>query len=183
MAQSLRLRKVHVVRSRMKAARIISPGRYEVFEEAVPPVARGRVRVRLLKAALCGSDLPYFSNSYNPSGYPFPSGYPGHECMGVVDGPNAMNSNRASVSCIILRRSMRTRSTISPILAPSEAPGDGDMNVLHDAASRRCVALRVSHRQAERQKCRDNGTGFRRAAFHRTYEKFRRGNHHRGRSS
>ncbi len=69
----------------MKSARIISPGKIEVIEEKIPPVGENKVLVRLQKAAICGSDLPYFSNSYNPAHYPFPSGYPGHECMGVVE--------------------------------------------------------------------------------------------------
>lgn len=131
MAQSLRLRKVHVVRSRMKAARIISPGRYEVFEEAVPPVARGRVRVRLLKAALCGSDLPYFSNSYNPSGYPFPSGYPGHECMGVVDVSECdeFKPGERVMYYPPALDAYKEYHVADPVRL-QKLPGDGDMNVL-----------------------------------------------------
>jgi len=69
----------------MRSAKIISPGRYEVFEEETPSPDDQKVLVRLEKAAICGSDLPYFSNSFNPAHYPFPSGYPGHECLGVVE--------------------------------------------------------------------------------------------------
>ena len=69
----------------MKSAKIVSPRTFEVTEEKIPAVGEGMVLVRLLKAALCGSDLPYFKNDFNPASYPFPAGYPGHECMGIVE--------------------------------------------------------------------------------------------------
>lgn len=69
----------------MKSAKIVSPRAFQVTEEDIPEVADNTVLVRLQKAALCGSDLPYFNNSFKPESYPFPSGYPGHECMGVVE--------------------------------------------------------------------------------------------------
>lgn len=69
----------------MRSARIISPGKIEVLDEKMPPLDENRVLVRLLKTAICGSDLPYFARTYNPSSYPLPSGYPGHECIGVVE--------------------------------------------------------------------------------------------------
>lgn len=72
-------------RGLMKSARIISPGRFEVFDEKTPSPGDGKLLVRLLRAAICGSDLPYFSRSFDPTKYPFPPGYPGHECMGVVE--------------------------------------------------------------------------------------------------
>ncbi len=70
----------------MKSARIVSPGKIKIVEENTPEAGE-RVLVRLKKAAICGSDLPYFSKSYNPASYPFPPGYPGHECLGVVESP------------------------------------------------------------------------------------------------
>ena len=72
-------------RGLMKSARIISPGRFEVFDEKTPSPGDGKLLVRLLRAAICGSDLPYFSRSFDSTKYPFPPGYPGHECMGVVE--------------------------------------------------------------------------------------------------
>ncbi|TAL31775.1 MAG: hypothetical protein EPN93_16985 [Spirochaetes bacterium] len=72
----------------MRSARIVSPGKIEIVEENTPEAGE-KVLVRLKKAALCGSDLPYFSKAYNPAHYPFPSGYPGHECLGVVERPGA----------------------------------------------------------------------------------------------
>ena len=69
----------------MRVARIISPKKIEVSTEGIPELCDGRVLVRLLRAVICGSDLPYFNSSYPSSTYPFPSGYPGHECLGIVE--------------------------------------------------------------------------------------------------
>lgn len=68
----------------MKSARIISPRKFEVFDEKEPDLPEGKVLVKLERAALCGSDYPYFYNDFNPASYPLPPGYPGHECCGVV---------------------------------------------------------------------------------------------------
>ena len=68
----------------MKSARIISPRKFEIFEEKEPPLPDGMVMVRLMRTALCGSDYPYFHNDYPASSYPLPPGYPGHECCGIV---------------------------------------------------------------------------------------------------
>lgn len=87
-AQALRLQIVGV-RESMKSAKIISPRKFVVIDEDVPSPDSDKILVRLLKTAICGSDLPYFNNSFNPQSYPFPSGYPGHECMGIVEhSPN-----------------------------------------------------------------------------------------------
>ena len=69
----------------MQVAEIISPKRIKVSEEEPPPVNGNQVLVRLLRAAICGSDLPYFNNSFDPASYPLPQGYPGHECLGIVE--------------------------------------------------------------------------------------------------
>lgn len=68
----------------MKAARIIAPRKFEVFEEREGDLPEGKVMVRLSRAALCGSDYPYFYNDFPATSYPLPPGYPGHECCGVV---------------------------------------------------------------------------------------------------
>ncbi len=68
----------------MKAARIIAPRRFEVFEEPEGELPDGKVMIRLQRTALCGSDYPYFYNDFPSASYPLPAGYPGHECCGVV---------------------------------------------------------------------------------------------------
>ncbi len=68
----------------MRSARIVAPGKIEVVDEPIPSFGEGQVLIRLLRVALCGSDLPYFSNTFKESSYPMPGGYPGHECLGVV---------------------------------------------------------------------------------------------------
>jgi L-iditol 2-dehydrogenase len=69
----------------VQVAEIISPRQIRVSKGETPPVDGNKVLVRLLRAAICGSDLPYFSNSYAPESYPLPQGYPGHECLGIVE--------------------------------------------------------------------------------------------------
>lgn len=68
----------------MKAARIVAPRKFEVFEQTEANLPEGKVMVRLSRAALCGSDYPYFYNDFSATSYPLPAGYPGHECCGVV---------------------------------------------------------------------------------------------------
>jgi len=62
----------------MRSARIISPGKIEVLDEKIPSLDENKVLVRLLKTAICGSDLPYFAREFNPASYPLPSGYPAY---------------------------------------------------------------------------------------------------------
>jgi threonine 3-dehydrogenase len=71
----------------MKSARIASPRKIEIVDEKIPAVTENRALVRLLKVAICGSDLPYFYKEFSASSYPLPSGYPGHECLGVIEEP------------------------------------------------------------------------------------------------
>ncbi len=73
----------------MRVARIISPKKINVTEEPKPGIKDGQVLVRLLKAVICGSDLPYFNSVHPSTAYPFPPGYPGHECLGVVEKSNS----------------------------------------------------------------------------------------------
>ncbi|MCX7679756.1 MAG: zinc-binding dehydrogenase [Spirochaetes bacterium] len=68
----------------MKAARIVSPRKFEIFDEKISDLPEGMVMVKLTHAALCGSDYPYFYNEFPSPSYPLPAGYPGHECCGVV---------------------------------------------------------------------------------------------------
>jgi L-iditol 2-dehydrogenase len=78
----------------MRAARIVSPKKIEVAEQGVPEIKDGMALVRLLRAVICGSDLPYFSAAYAASSYPFPFGYPGHECLGVVEKSECPGFNK-----------------------------------------------------------------------------------------
>ncbi|MBP8178313.1 MAG: zinc-binding dehydrogenase [Spirochaetes bacterium] len=69
----------------MRAARIIAPRKFTVDNDPIPDCFDSHVRVKLLKVAICGSDLPYFSSVYSKESYPLPPGYPGHECLGVIE--------------------------------------------------------------------------------------------------
>jgi L-iditol 2-dehydrogenase len=69
----------------LRVAKIISPKKIDVTKEPVPEINEGNALVRLLKTVICGSDLPYFNSTHPPTAYPFPPGYPGHECLGIVE--------------------------------------------------------------------------------------------------
>ncbi len=69
----------------MRSAKIVSPRTIEVVQEETPRVKDGKVLVKLLKTVICGSDLPYFNETYSADAYPLPSGCPGHECLGIVE--------------------------------------------------------------------------------------------------
>jgi L-iditol 2-dehydrogenase len=78
----------------MRVAKIIAPRRIEIFDEPIPELDKGKVLVRLEKAAICGSDLPYFRDKHPDSAYPFASGYSGHECVGVVESSDSLDYNK-----------------------------------------------------------------------------------------
>lgn len=69
---------------RMRAARLIGPGRVECVEAPVPEPAEGEILVRTLSASVCGSDLRIIYNGLWSPAYPCPCGYPGHESVGRV---------------------------------------------------------------------------------------------------
>lgn len=65
------------------AYRMISPGTFEeITEQRVGTVDPGQVEVEFVAAGICGSDLPKFAAG--PVGGQAPSGFPLHECVGVV---------------------------------------------------------------------------------------------------
>lgn len=68
----------------MRAARLTGPGRLVVESHPDPEPAEGQVLVRMSHAGLCGSDLERVFGSSEPTAYPGPPGYPGHEGVGVV---------------------------------------------------------------------------------------------------
>ncbi len=63
----------------MRAARLTSPGHFEVQEHPVPQPAPGQVLIALARAGLCGGDLQQYKNA--TGALPF---IPGHEGCGIV---------------------------------------------------------------------------------------------------
>ncbi len=61
----------------MQAASFLGDGRIEIVEQPVPAPGPGEVRVRVVRCALCGSDLKLLRRG---AGW-----VPGHEIMGVVE--------------------------------------------------------------------------------------------------
>ena len=67
----------------MKAAQLVAPRKWELIEVEKPQASDGNMLVRTERAAICGTDLPFYSG-LRPS-YPLSLGEPGHEGMGVVE--------------------------------------------------------------------------------------------------
>jgi L-iditol 2-dehydrogenase len=73
--------------SRMKALQVVRPRTLVLVQVPVPHLDAGdpdRVLVRTAWAAICGSDMPFFTGSKRTSRYPLPPGAPMHECAGQV---------------------------------------------------------------------------------------------------
>jgi L-iditol 2-dehydrogenase len=68
----------------MRAAQLVELGRIECVEAPVPVPAGGELLVQTLAASVCGSDLHNVFNGLDPTGFPCPHGYPGHEGVGRV---------------------------------------------------------------------------------------------------
>ena len=68
----------------MRAVRMVAPRKMEIVEIEVPEISQGQVLVRLLRNAICGSDLITFLET-QPRRYPGELGSPCHECAGVVE--------------------------------------------------------------------------------------------------
>jgi len=81
----------------MRVARIIAPQRIEIFDEPIPVPGKGEILVRLEKVAICGSDLPYFRETYPDTSYPFSDGYPGHECIGTVEHADSLGFSKGDL--------------------------------------------------------------------------------------
>ena len=69
----------------MKAARIAGPQRFEIVDTPVPQVPDGHVLVKMERLAVCGSDLRSFDRVFPEEQYPLATGFPCHECAGVVE--------------------------------------------------------------------------------------------------
>jgi D-arabinitol dehydrogenase (NADP+) len=65
----------------MRAATILEPHKLETREVALPEAGPGEVRVRVVAAGVCGTDLHLYGGHFDPV---FPL-VPGHEIAGVVD--------------------------------------------------------------------------------------------------
>lgn len=71
----------------MKALHVMRPRSFERIEVPVPRIAaddKDSILVRTAWAALCGSDIPFFTGSKRFRDYPLPPGAPVHECVGEV---------------------------------------------------------------------------------------------------
>jgi threonine dehydrogenase-like Zn-dependent dehydrogenase len=70
----------------MKAAQIMGLRQIEVIEVQEPSLQDappGMIKVRIERATLCGSDIPWFDHDHN-NVYPLPPGESIHECLGTV---------------------------------------------------------------------------------------------------
>lgn len=126
----------------MRAARIAGPRRFELLDEKIPSIEEGKVLVRLLKTVICGSDLPYWGETYSAESYPLPPGYPGHECLGVVedtaDGQFQKGDRVMYYPAILLDGYKEYHLTTPERL--QKLPSDGDLNVLSLTQILGCVA-------------------------------------------
>ncbi len=69
----------------MKAARLIGPKQFELFETDAPTAGDGQCLVKLEKVSVCGSDIrTEYDRLFPEEHYPARLGAPCHECAGVV---------------------------------------------------------------------------------------------------
>ena len=69
--------------SRMRAAYLVAPGRFELREVPVPVPGRDEVLVRIARTGICGTDIHIFHGHYAAESLPM---IPGHEFTGTVAG-------------------------------------------------------------------------------------------------
>ncbi len=69
----------------MKAARIVGPQRLEVLDIDMPKAQPGEVLIRMEHLSICGSDLLTYERVLPEEDYPGRTGYPCHECAGIVE--------------------------------------------------------------------------------------------------
>lgn len=70
----------------MRSLVLAAPRRFSLIEEPRPELpGPGWVAVRLRRAMLCGTDLPYFNGHKPIAAFPMQPGRPIHECGGVVE--------------------------------------------------------------------------------------------------
>lgn len=71
----------------MKALQVVRPGVFETVRVPIPQLASDDSDGILVKpawAALCGSDIPFYTGNKRFREYPLPPGAPIHECVGKV---------------------------------------------------------------------------------------------------
>jgi len=71
----------------MKALQLTHPRSFVPVDVAMPELGsapEGRLVVKTGSVSICGSDIPSFTGSRQPQGFPLPPGAPIHECAGTV---------------------------------------------------------------------------------------------------
>ncbi len=66
----------------MRAALLREPGVIEVSEVPTPNPPPGWVRIKVVRAGICGTDKAFFRGTYRPGKLPI---VPGHEFAGIID--------------------------------------------------------------------------------------------------
>lgn len=69
---------------KMRAGRLVGPGRIEVVQTEAPAPGPDEALVRMVRASVCGSDLINVFGRAERDEFPCPPGYPGHEGVGEV---------------------------------------------------------------------------------------------------
>ncbi|MBI4498481.1 MAG: zinc-binding dehydrogenase [Chloroflexi bacterium] len=69
----------------MRASQVVAPRRVEIIDVPLPSLEPGHVLVRTRYLGICGSDRPHVMHPQPEELYPLPVGYPGHECIGMVE--------------------------------------------------------------------------------------------------
>ena len=74
--------------TKFKAAALVEPGKFEIFEFPPVPVQDGGIRVKVKTGGICGSDLHFWRGELKPILSPGAKPGPvvlGHELAGVVE--------------------------------------------------------------------------------------------------
>jgi L-iditol 2-dehydrogenase len=76
----------------MFAAKLVGPKQFEMFEKPAPDIETappGSVVVRMRRATICGSDVPYYLGVHEKSNHQAEECFPAHECVGEVVASNS----------------------------------------------------------------------------------------------
>jgi 2-desacetyl-2-hydroxyethyl bacteriochlorophyllide A dehydrogenase len=75
----------------MFAAKLVGPKKFEIFDKPAPDIETappGSVVVRMRRATICGSDVPYYLGLHDKSHHQAEECFPAHECVGEVVASN-----------------------------------------------------------------------------------------------